>query len=135
LKAKELFEKFWRLPEKQFHVSETEWYDRILFALDYLSQRPDVKECKRLIEGTVVTYIGDHPMIYKLFLNHTQTVSQEQDATEWIYAFSDVKDPEYLRRLNEYPDETPQAELEAPFAIICENVRSLIAINASGLPA
>ena len=117
-------------PQKEFHVTETEWYDRILFALEWLCKRPGVREEKLVIDGEVVSCTGNDPQAHEWLIRRGSKASKGAEPVAWAYFFNGVKDQEYLRRLNEYPDETAQADLEAPFVICCEDTSSFITINA-----
>ena len=117
-------------PKKEFLVSETEWYDRILFALGRLSQRPGVKEHWALVDGSVAAYVGDDPQVHRYFTRQWKEAPSGAEPAGWAYVFTGLKDPEYLRRLNEYPDETLQVDLEAPFMVYCQETNSLVTVNA-----
>ena len=105
-----------------------EWENKIDPVLFELAKMAGVKRTKVVLDGKKVAFVGNDEGFYQFL----KINGQEHFFTEpqiFLYVFSGLSDLSILRRLKEYPDETPRVEIEAAWAAESSEAASLIIIN------
>ena len=105
-----------------------EWENKIDPVLLELQKTPGLKRTKVVLDGKKVSFVGNDESFYRF----VKTTGRENFFTEpqlFLYVYSGLTDLGLLRRLKEFPDESPRAEIEAYWLAESSEAASLILIN------
>src|SRR3989338_5230906 len=105
-----------------------EWENKIDPVLYELTKRPALKKVRLFLAGIKVSFTGTDDAFYD-FLKKEGKNSNFPEPQIFIHAYSGVDDLALLRRLKEFPDETPQTEIEDYWVGESEEAISLLIIN------
>lgn len=119
-------------PDLVVPVTTESWEDRITPLLAELEQK-GLRKRSYSLENQRVQLIGDDDLLLQS-LGAKPGGDELAEPALFLYCFAHLKDASVLRRFKEFPDETPQRELEEPWAGECAQARVLIVLNASPKP-
>jgi hypothetical protein len=117
-------------PDGAVPIAPDAWEDRILPLVAELEAAGTLPKQTYELDGRRVQLIGGDDRLLRA-LGARPGGPELAEPALYLYALSGLKDPSVLRRFKEFPDETPQAELEEPWAGECREARVLILLNAN----
>ncbi len=116
-----------RYEEVRLH-SLIDWENRIDPALYDLNKKSGVKKTKVIFNGKKVAFCGtDSAMFDFLKTNGREHFFMEPQI--FLYSYSGLDDLSILRRLKEFPDETPSEEIKDYWLAESDETGSILIIN------
>ncbi|OGR88712.1 MAG: hypothetical protein A3A86_02045 [Elusimicrobia bacterium RIFCSPLOWO2_01_FULL_60_11] len=87
-----------------------EWENKVDPVLYELDKRQGVKKTKSVVEGKKIAFSGTGGALYD-FLKEKGQGHAFTEPDLFLHVYSDLDDLALLRRVKEFPDETPRAEI------------------------
>ncbi len=116
-----------RYSEVRSH-SIIEWEDKVDPVLYELSKLSGVMKTKVVLDDKKTAFCGNDDSLCSFL----KAKGREHFFTEpqlFVYSYGGLTDLSILRRLNEFPDETPRAEIEAYWIAESVEAASILIIN------
>jgi hypothetical protein len=104
------------------------WEERIIPAVFELQKTPGIQRLACCVENKEVSFLGNDPVMTAFLQENFPQIPPHQPQFH-LYVFSGIKDLGILRRMNEFPDETPRAEIEDSWVGVCEEASSMMITN------
>ena len=115
--------------ERVLPHSLIDWENKIDPVLFELAKMPGTKKTKVFLDnGRKAAYCGN----VDAWLEHIKKSGREQHFTEaqlFLYVYGGLTDLSLLRRIKEFPDETPRGEIEAYWLAESVEAASILIIN------
>lgn len=105
------------------------WEDRILPALFNLEKDEHVMKMDYEIENKKIHYVGNQGKFLERLNFKVSAIQSPQEPDTTLYVFKNLSDLSILRRLKDFPDETAELELLAPWVGECKELDSLLVVN------